>query len=60
MLITSESGELVLLKTDANKLVELARIQAIEGKTWNHSVIVDSKVYVRNGEEVACYELPIR
>lgn len=60
MLITSETGELVLVKTDPDKLVELARIQAIEGKTWNHSVIVDNKIYIRNAQEAACYELPTR
>ncbi len=60
MLITSETGELVLLKTDPDKLVELARIQAIEGKTWNHSIIVANRVYLRNAQEAACYELPTR
>ena len=59
MLVTSEAGELVLLKTDADKMVEMGKIQAIQGKTWNHSVMVGNRVYLRNGEEVACYELPL-
>ncbi len=60
MLVTSEKGELVLLKTDSSKMTELAKFQAIEGKTWNHSVVVGNLVFIRNAEEAACYELPTR
>lgn len=60
MLVTSETGELVLLKADSSKMVELAKFQAIEGKTWNHSVVVGNLVFIRNGEQAACYELPTR
>lgn len=60
MLVTSELGELVLLRTDPKSMVELAKFQAIEGKTWNHSVVVGNRIYMRNAEQVACYELPSR
>jgi outer membrane protein assembly factor BamB len=60
MLLTSEAGELVLLRADASKMVELAKFPAIEGKTWNHSVMVGNLVYIRNAEQAACYELPTR
>jgi len=60
MLITSETGELVLLKADPKSIVEVAKFQAIEGKTWNHSVVVGNRVFMRNAEQVACYELPAR
>ena len=60
MLVTSEKGELVLLKADSSKMVELGKIHAIEGKTWNHSVVVGNLVFIRNAEEAACYELPTR
>ncbi len=56
MLVTSEAGELVLLRADSKSMVELAKFPAIEGKTWNHSVVVGNKVYIRNGEQAACYE----
>ena len=59
MLVISETGELVLLKADPKKHVEIAKIPAIEGKTWNHPVLVGSRLYIRNGEEAACYELPL-
>ena len=60
MLVTSETGELVLLKADSSRMVELAKFQAIEGKTWNHSVVIGNLVFIRNAEEAACYELPTR
>ena len=31
---------------------------AIEGKTWNHPIVVDGVVYLRNAEEMAAYRLP--
>jgi outer membrane protein assembly factor BamB len=58
MLITSEQGELVLIKADSSKLVELAKLPAITGKTWNHSMMIGDRVFMRNGEEAACYDLP--
>ena len=60
LLVTSEAGELVLLKADPKSMIEVARIQAIEGKTWNHSVVVGHRIYIRNAEQAACYELPTR
>jgi hypothetical protein len=37
----------------------LGRFQAIEGKTWNSPVLVGNRVYLRNGEEMAAYELTV-
>ena len=49
--VTSEEGDLVLLKADSEKMVELAKYRAIEGKTWNHSVVVGNRIFIRNAEE---------
>jgi len=57
--VLSEDGEIVLLRTTPESLVELARHQVLEGRTWNHPVIVGHRLYVRNGEEAACFEMPI-
>jgi hypothetical protein len=46
-----------LLKANSDKLVELGRFTALKGKTWNHPVIARGRLYVRNGEEMACYSL---
>ena len=29
----------------------------VKGKTWNHPVIAHGKLFVRNDEEAACYQL---
>ena len=59
LLVISEKGELVLLKTNPEKLEVLARHQVLDGKTWNHPVLVGDRVYVRNAEEAAAYQMPV-
>jgi outer membrane protein assembly factor BamB len=57
LLVTSEKGEAVLLRANPERLEELGRFQALKGKTWNHPVVAHGKLFVRNGAEMACYEL---
>jgi outer membrane protein assembly factor BamB len=58
LLVLSEKGEVVLLRADPERHKEIASIDALEGVTWNHPVIADGKLFVRNAEEAACYALP--
>jgi hypothetical protein len=32
---------------------------AIQGKTWNHPVVAEGRLYVRNAEEVVAYRLSL-
>lgn len=59
LLVAAENGQVVLLRADPSEHVELASIQAIAGKTWNHPVVVGDKLYIRNSQEAACYQLPL-
>lgn len=58
ILVMSEDGELILLRASPSELVELTRHRVLEGRTWNHPVLVANRLYVRNGEEAACFEMP--
>jgi hypothetical protein len=60
VVMTEDSGELLVLAADPKEHRELARLQVLSAKTWNHPVIAHGRLYVRNAEEMACYGLPPR
>lgn len=59
LLVLSEKGDLVLLRATPDRHEEKARHPALKGKTWNHPILVGNRLYVRNGEEAACFELSL-
>jgi outer membrane protein assembly factor BamB len=57
LLVLSEQGDIALVPTDPTAHKPIARMKAITGKTWNHPTIAHGKLFVRNGEEMACFAL---
>jgi len=47
-----------LAKATPEQFTELARFPALEGKTWNHPVMVSDLLLARNSEQMAAFRLP--
>ncbi|MCH2203128.1 MAG: PQQ-like beta-propeller repeat protein [Fuerstiella sp.] len=59
LVVLAESGRVALVEVTPETVAEVSSFQAIEGKTWNHPVVNRGRLYVRNGEEAACYDLSL-
>jgi outer membrane protein assembly factor BamB len=59
LVVLGEKGELVFLKAtpDRSEAGEIANLQAFDGKTWNHPILVRDRLYLRNAEQAVCYQL---
>jgi hypothetical protein len=60
LLVVSETGEVILLRANPERNEELGRFQALQGRTWNHPTLVGTRLYVRNAEQMACYDVGSR
>jgi outer membrane protein assembly factor BamB len=59
VLLTAESGEVILLDPNPQGSRELTRFSALRGKTWNPPALAGQYLLVRNDKEAACYRLPL-
>jgi outer membrane protein assembly factor BamB len=57
LIITTETGELALVRATPDKHEELARVPGIEGRTWNVPALEDGILLVRNAREMAAFDV---
>ena len=59
LLITSETGDLVLVEANPNKFNEIWKIPALKqsGRVWNPPALVDGIAYLRDHQFMAAYNL---
>jgi outer membrane protein assembly factor BamB len=57
LIVTSDTGDLSLVKASPDGYNEVARFSALQGKTWNYPAIADGRLLVRNANEMAAYDI---
>jgi outer membrane protein assembly factor BamB len=50
----------VLVKATPERHEEVSSVAALEGRTWNYPALADGRLLVRNGAEMACYNIAAR
>ncbi len=58
LLVLSDTGDAALVPATPERFSEIARFKAVSGKTWSNPVVAHGRLFVRNAEEAACFELP--
>jgi outer membrane protein assembly factor BamB len=57
LVVTTEEGDVVLVKAAPDGFHEVARFPAVEGKTWNIPAIDHGLLLVRNSTEMTCFRI---
>lgn len=59
LLVQAEDGDVALVETNPEEFIELARVPAIDGRTWNNPCLYGDLLLVRNSQQAACFRLPL-
>ena len=57
LIVSSDKGELALVKAAPDRYTELARFEAVQGQTWNYPAIAEGRLLVRNSNEMAAFDI---
>jgi outer membrane protein assembly factor BamB len=57
LFVLSDRGELALVEATPEAYRELGRSQALEGKSWTAPTLAGGRLYLRDQDEIACFEV---
>jgi outer membrane protein assembly factor BamB len=57
LIVTSDKGDVALVKATPSAYTEVARFTAVQGQTWNYPAIDNGRLLVRNSNEMAAYDI---
>jgi outer membrane protein assembly factor BamB len=60
LIVTSDTGDLALVKATPDHYTEVSKFAALEGKTWNYPAISNGRLLVRNQTQMACFDISSR
>ena len=58
LIVQAEAGYVAVVEANPEKFTEVARLEALNDRTWNLPIVSKGRLYVRNAAEAACFELP--
>ncbi len=57
IVVTTEDGDVVLVRATPEKHDEISRFSSLSGRTWNNPAMADGYLLVRNDREMAAYRI---
>lgn len=57
LIVLGEGGQLALVEASPGGFKEISSFQALHSKTWNVPALAGGRLLVRNGKEMACFDL---
>ena len=57
LIIQCENGDLALVKATPASHQQIARLPSLPGKTWNNPALAGGRLYVRNDQNMICYDI---
>ena len=57
LIVSSDKGDVALVKATPAQYTEVARFTAVQGQTWNYPAIAGGRLLVRNSNEMAAYDI---
>jgi len=57
LIVTSDQGDVALVKASPAGYTEVARFHALNGQMWNYPAIANGRLLVRNSSEMAAYDI---